>query len=470
MYRWLLIIVAAIPLTFYSCEKTNTNFEPQLSFYPDTVFFDTVFTAIGSVTKEIHVRNNSNCRIIIDKIYLAGGEDSPFRINIDGESETITRNTVIYPRDTLFIFVDVIINPLNEIMPVSVTDSIIFETGDKTFRVILQAWGQDVIMVQNKINGNEVWDSPKPYLVYGNAIIDTLCKLIITEGVRVLFHKNSSLIVEGNIIVSGSVSRPVLFATDIISSEYNDVPGLWNGIYLHSGSTGNIINNAEIRNSTFGIQMGEPDKTSPHSCPDLQLNNVRILHNTVNCLAVFQGNLTAVNSVFAHCGKNCININSDGEYNFIHCTIINFWDYGVRLAPAFNVVQAPYGHCGTEATTVRAINSVIYGDMESEIFIYNNTSGMPVDLLFDHCLLIANESEATFQQSEKFPGSMFNKNPEFINIAEYDFRPDTLSCLINTGNVSTAANFPLDIRGASRLADSLPDIGAYERINGETKN
>jgi hypothetical protein len=51
----------------------------------------------------------------------------------------------------------------------------------------------------------------------------------------------------------------------------------------------------------------------------------------------------------------------------------------------------------------------------------------------------------------------------------YDFRPDTLSPLIDNGNSLYISTYPYDFRGVSRSIDGNPDIGAYERVIGEDR-
>jgi len=53
-------------------------------FSSDTVMFDTIFTSIGSATRNFRVINPYDTDLTIDLIKLAGGEDSKFRINING--------------------------------------------------------------------------------------------------------------------------------------------------------------------------------------------------------------------------------------------------------------------------------------------------------------------------------------------------------------------------------------------------
>ena len=62
----------------------TTDPSVKLSFSTDTVLFDTVFTTVGSTTKQLRVRNTDKNAIVISSIKLAGGSSSPFRINVDG--------------------------------------------------------------------------------------------------------------------------------------------------------------------------------------------------------------------------------------------------------------------------------------------------------------------------------------------------------------------------------------------------
>ena len=88
---------------------------------------------------------------------------------------------------------------------------------------------------------------------------------------------------------------------------------------------------------------------------------------------------------------------------------------------------------------------------------------------FDHCLIKLDTVNSVFWTKDRFPDVQVNKNPKFIDYINWDYRPDTLSPMINKGNPIFLVDFPVDIRGASRISDGLPDAGAYERITGEHK-
>ena len=83
-----LLILFLMVFNLLSCdgldENYSTNPNHQLSFSADTLSFDTVFTTIGSATKEFMIYNRNDQPLMIGEIMLASGEETGFRINVDG--------------------------------------------------------------------------------------------------------------------------------------------------------------------------------------------------------------------------------------------------------------------------------------------------------------------------------------------------------------------------------------------------
>ena len=74
-------------LLFWSSCRNNLEFktlERDLNFSKDTVYLDTIFTNIGSSTYTLKVYNNSQTNILIPKIKLQNGQNSKYRLNVDG--------------------------------------------------------------------------------------------------------------------------------------------------------------------------------------------------------------------------------------------------------------------------------------------------------------------------------------------------------------------------------------------------
>ena len=105
-------------LTLLSCrkeEKITTDPSAKLEFSGDTVLFDTVFTTVGSTVASLLVYNPNDKKIVISSIQLAGGSASQFRLNIDGVPGASASNVEISGHDSLYIFVEVTVDPNNNL-------------------------------------------------------------------------------------------------------------------------------------------------------------------------------------------------------------------------------------------------------------------------------------------------------------------------------------------------------------------
>ena len=250
-----------------SCKKDQiiNDSSAKLNFSSDTVLFDTVFTTIGSTTKQIRVYNPYNQIIHISSIKLAGGANSGFRINVDGVASTVINDIEIEPNDSIFIFVKVTVDPTNSNSPLVVNDSILFETNGNVQKIQLVAWGQDayyhtpdqsLLLTDGSIfhfsyaHCKTPWKNDKPHVLYGYVVVDSDSTLVIQENTRIYLHKNAILWVyqDGTLNVNGTYGNPVTFQGDRLEQYYKDKPGQWGKIWLSAGSKNNEINYAIIKN------------------------------------------------------------------------------------------------------------------------------------------------------------------------------------------------------------------------------
>ena len=213
-----------------SCNRFKPAQSDIVSFSNDTVFFDTIFTQIGSTTNAFMVYNKHNYPVKIDKIFLNGNKNSKFRINVDGVSQNTVEDVIIDAQDSIFIFVEVTINPGKDSLLVE--DSITLLSGNNRQRVILTAFGKDVHLINSRILTTQTWENDKAYLVYNYAIVDEGQTLTIEPGVEVFFHYNSTMYVAGTLIADGTMDKPITFRGDRIDNQdfYKDKPGQWNGL------------------------------------------------------------------------------------------------------------------------------------------------------------------------------------------------------------------------------------------------
>jgi hypothetical protein len=461
-----LIFIGFLIQLFASCEKEdfNTSVNAKLLFSEDTILFDTVFTTIGSSTKRFTVKNPYAKNLKINSIYLAGGDDSPYRLNIDGYAGNRLENVELKEKDSLYIFVEITVDPNNSDLPLVVNDSIVFSFNNTQQDINLIAWGQDVNLINGEIVGTETWINNKPYLIYNSMLVDTNSVLTIEPGVILYFHKNSRLYVAGTIISSGTYESPIVFQGDRLENDYEDIPGQWDGIWLMAGSKDNVFNFCEIKNAIIGIQV---DTLASISKPTLLLSNTRIENMTSTGIYAQGSTIEAYNNLITNCGQFAVALTIGGTYEFYHCTIGNYWGYSTRTTPSLLLNNYYYYNEGLNVE-IRPIskalfaNCIIYGNKESEILIdrYDNISVL--DFKFDHSLIKVDDNFST-SNPDNFENIIVYEDPKFKDPYNGDFELDTMSVAKDKGADKYGLMFPLDLNHESRISDSHPDLGAFER-------
>ncbi|GAB4279554.1 MAG: hypothetical protein Kow0068_03580 [Marinilabiliales bacterium] len=458
------IIIAALS----SCkkEKVLNDSNIKLAFSEDTVIFDTVFTNIGSVTKQFKVYNNYKQAIKISQISLAGGDQSQYRLNIDGYPVNNLSDVIIEPEDSIFVFVEVTVNPANINNPFVVQDSVVFYINGNMQDVNLVAWGQDANYISGKMITNDtVWTSERPFLIYNSVGIDSNVTLTIEEGTQIYFHKNSGMIVWGTLIVNGSYDNPVVFQGDRLESYYDDIPGQWGGIRFNSGSGAHSMNWVIIKNAIVGIQIGTLESNNPQS---LVLSNAIITNMNYAGIYSLTSTIKAYNCLIANCGFYAVALLVGGDYEFYHCTVANYWKYGNRIDPSVVITNnAQFGENLFVGDLTNAYwgNSIITGSKDDELGI-GVDAGAQFNYLIDHCLLKGKNLDTT--DGNHYTNILLNSDPKFVDINELNFELDTLSDAIDAGSINIVnTNLQIlqyDLKNESRIIDNQPDLGAYERI------
>ncbi len=455
-------------LLFTECRKDKILTAPsaRLEFSTDTVQFDTVFTTIGSVTRELKIYNDHSQPIIINRADLAGGEGSMFRMNLDGMPGDHHEAIEIPANDSLFLFVEVTVDPNNANTPMVVEDSIIFRTNGNRQQVKLVAWGQDAHFHSNVIygcnggNGILQFSNDKPHVIYGTVAIDTNCVLSIQEGTQVHFHPNSRLVVlkDGRIEVNGTKNNKVVFQGDRLESIYEDEPGQWERIWLIENDD-SYFQHAIIKNSIIGLQV---DTVGSNGNPSVTLDNTIIQNaSSAGLLAQAGAHVVANNSLFADCGEYTAALSSGGEYHFTHCTFANYWTFASRETPAFLLTNHYEDASGNREvrpiTNSEFVNCLFYGTQEDE-FIVDTDDEEATDFLFDHCLVRTSESTS----GNQYQSVIRNEDPLFESTSggplEHDFHLQSGSPAIDAGK-STSLSGDLD----ENARDGDPDLGAYEK-------
>ena len=470
------LLTVAILTGFIKCEQLEWLHDQnaKLGFSTDTVFFDTIFTTIGSTTKQLRVYNRYDQPVKISSIALAGGSRSVFRLNIDGIPGNYASNVEIPADDSLYIFVEVTLDPNNADSLLAIHDSIVFITNGNIQDVNLVAWGQDMHLIDGEIIETSTWINDKPYLVINSMLVDTNQVLTIGEGVRIHFHRNSRLYVAGTIIVGGTLDNPVTFQGDRLEQDYKDIAGQWDGLWLLPGSHDNRINYAVIKNGIIGI---EADTLASFVIPTLEISNTIIVNMSAVGLLGLGTTIKASNCVIANCGQFAVALLWGEKYEFYHCTIANYWGGGWgeptnRTNPAValnNYYKDIYGKIQVRPIEKAFFgNCIIYGSRDSE-FEIDAYPGTVLNYELDHCVTIIDPEKFDLGDQTRFKEILNFQDPKFISYDENNYQLDTLSAAKDRGLPDHASLFPLDLNGNRRLDDAAPDIGAYERVEGDKR-
>ncbi len=445
-----------------SCEKEPLLEDPAASlvFSTDTLLFDTVFTTIGSSTRHFKVYNPYRENLKISSIRLSGSTSSPYRINVDGVSGREFTDILLRGGDSLYVFVETTIDPVNGNHPVIVSDSVVFVTNGNEQDVKLVAWGQNVTVIRDEIMDSRTLSAERPYLVYGYLVVDTNQVLTLEPGVRMHFSQNSRLYVAGSVIAEGTSEDPVVLEGARTESSYRNIPGQWEGIWLLPGSGESRFVHAKIRNAVNGILA---DTVAFAGNTTLYLANSRIENMTYAGIIGRGTTIYSYNTVIANCGHYLAALTIGGDYTFYHCTFANYWRYSSRRTPSLVIGNYYIDIFGNvQLRPVKAVfgNTIIHGANSQEMDFAIHPDGV-FDVVFDHCL-VAVQPGFVSDFSELFSNCVTGEEPGFAGVEEYNFRLIEGSPAIDAGSPEAGALHPFDFDGNSRIDDKAPDIGAFE--------
>lgn len=451
LFLLILVVVSA-------CRKDKLITDPSanITLTTDTLTFDTVFTSIGSTTKFFKLINDNKQKISVSNIFLAGGAQSQFRMNIDGSPSVSAQNVEIRGKDSLYVFVEVTIDPTIASQPFVIEDSIMIEVNGNRSSVLLVAWGQNALYFNSNIICDMKWLKDKPYVIYNSVLVDSNCTLTIKEGTNIYFHANSRLFVNGTLKVNGTQSDAVTFQGDRLELFYEDLPGQWEGIHILRPSTNNVIEYAVIKNSIVGIRV---DSLSENNNPKLILKNTIIQNMLASGILGLTAEIEAENCLIFNCGQYNVQLELGGVYTFKHCTFANFSTAVIShrnsLVRLGNFIELAPANL-TDHMNATFTNCIIYGGLDEELdFGFDNVSDSIY--LFEKCII---KTERDLNVSE-FISIKKNKDPEYMDIEKDDYHISSASPAKNAGK---NLGIMIDLEGNPR-SDGKPDMGCYEEGN-----
>ena len=437
-----------------SCTLNNDEIatDPSLTlrFSTDTVFFDTIFSEIPSISRRLRVYNDHSKAISIATIAMAG-DDSPYFITVNGTRGQSFANTRILANDSILLILEANISPRDSTSPYVVEDQLRFVTNGNQQEVVVFSWGQDANYLKDSVLAcNTVWQAGKPYVIYNNVLVDSLCTLTIEPGTRVFSHVGATIFVQGSLNVAGSADERVVFMNDRFDGNYPHYPGQWGGIVFLEGSRNNMISYADIRNAEVGIWLGTPDDDD---LPDLIIENTIIENMSEVAVLAFTADLAMTNSLLANSGQFVFAGLAGGNYTLRHNTIANYAFGFFKTQPAMvvsdrlelsdgTVIQAP--------VNLVLQNNIVWGVSADELTLVSEAGELFTVEMLNNLL------KSTQPEFNDF-GNLINQDPLFMDPEAGNYQPDSLSPAIDAG-----ADIGIVIDLLQNQRQPPVDIGAYE--------
>ncbi|MDD3722963.1 MAG: hypothetical protein PHW92_10865 [Lutibacter sp.] len=488
MRYYLTFLFALTLLIFSSCRKDFSTVlsSGNLSFSKDTVYLDTVFTNIGSSTYNLKVYNKSNKDISIPFVGLGRGENSFYRLNIDGIPGKVFENVEILAKDSMYIFIETTID-YNQVTNPIYTDSIIFDNGENLQEVKLVTLVKDAHFLYPskdsngfiekisigkttagedlKVNGfylkdNTTFTNEKPYIIYGYCAVPESKTLTIEAGTNIHFHENSGLIVSKNatLIIDGKLNEEVLIEGDRLEPKFSEIPGQWGAIWLRAGSKNNSIKNTIIKNASAGIIA---DSIANNASPTLTIKNSQIYNSSNYGILGRETNIYGENLVINNSGQSSLACEGGGTYNFVHSTFANYWDNSFRQSPSVLINNFMVSNTQTvekrDLFAANFTNCIIDGNNNIELVI-DQVEGTIFNYSFKNNLIRFKDTN----DSSHYIDNIFNGNPHFKSSENNKLIIGENSDAIKKGSEEMRFLVPNDILGVIRTMP--PDIGAYQHI------
>jgi hypothetical protein len=461
--------LTAFTIALSSCkkEKLLTN-GGALEFSVDTLSFDTVFTEYASFTQEFKIYNPQNQRVNISSIRLEKGDNSFFKVNVNGISGSNVQNMELAAKDSLYVFATVNIDPTKDNNPFVVEDRMIITMNGKEYSVPFRAFGQNAYYIIGERLKTQTWKTDKPYVVVSSAQVDSNETLTIPAGCRIYMHGNSRLFVFGTLRVEGTKTDSVVFQGDRLDRDYfanKEFGGEWGGLYFFPSSTNNFINYAIIKNCGNGAFGAVPAAVQLDPGATLLMTNTVIANSIGHGILAFGAGLWLENCLVHTCGAQALAVLQGGLIDVNHCTFALFSLGGINglkhqdnpavvVQNFFKAGETIYAGSMDEKSQIR--NSIIWGGIETEL----------------HCAKLDNPEvkfhlkleNVIYKRKDPLPDGLVrelntkrNNDPLFENYQNGNYHLKSGSPAIDAG-VST--NIMTDLEGNTRTGS--PDLGCYE--------
>ncbi len=458
---WIAAVILAFSTLLSSCieDGFTTASSDVLAFNRDTVAFDTVITLQGTATKQMVVYNHSKKQINISSIKVAGeANKGHFHLNVDGVRGDEFQNVEIRGNDSIYIFIEAYIDEMGQDEPTLLEDHLEFVTNGKTQKVLLSAWGQDVVRIKgDTIRRNAHFTADKPYLIYDTMFVSPGVTLTLDAGTTLLFHDKAALRCAGRMRANGTADEPVIFRGDRLdhivgSTSFDIMSGQWGGVIFTPPTMGNVLNHVIMKGSSIGMHCSANGDTT--QCA-LKLVNCVLTNSSSTCLATATCYVKLIGTEISDAAEE-VGYFAGGKVEATQCTFANYYLFKVPSLPIVNVFDVEYSNGTIGKIKAYFDNCIIHG-LSKEI---NEGELDNFNVYLRYCLL---KSSGT--NDAHFINCVWEGDPDFLTLRDdnfFDYRLGNESDAIGKGNPELCPEEArYDRYGNDRWARSAIDLGAY---------
>ncbi len=434
-----IFLFLSVLTVFIACKDDDsftTSRSARLSFSTDTVLMDTVFTTIASSTYTFWVYNRADDGIRISRAYLKNGNQTGFRVNVDGSYLDNTLGSTVSDLevrkdDSIRVFVELTAPKNMKTIAQEISDHLVFQLESGVEQsVCLRGFAWDAWIMKSPVFTRDTTIlAEKPMVVYGKMQVEKGVTLTLRNS-SLYFHDQSGIEVYGTLITDSVVMRGDRLDHMFDYLPYDRVSGQWGGVVFHNTSTGNKMTATELHSGTYGIRCDSAN---------LSPNNLRlymehcIVHNSKgHGLELINSYVSLVNCQITNSMGDCVTIDG-GAINIRACTLGQFYPYSADRGVALRFVN------GTDSI-VHALeqmdcrNTIITGYADDELMGTQKKEEAAFNYYFENCLLRTPEISDSIHFKDiiwEKPSDEIQGKKHFVNIDEtnfiYDFHLDSLS-------------------------------------------
>ena len=410
-----------------------------LTFSVDTVKMDTVFSNVGSRTYSFWVYNHSGSGIRIGTVRLRNGNQTGFRVNVDGSYLDNTLGSVandfeVRGGDSICVFVELTAKENRQPQAQLVEDDLVFslESGADQ-RVNLRSFAWDAIKVKDLvISRDTLVTSDKPLVVYGSGITIDSSAVLTLRNTTLYFHDKAGIAVRGTLMVENVVLRGDRLDHMFDYLPYDRVSGQWAGISFASSSRGNILENTQIRNAMTAVRLEAPAVLDTLQ-RRLTMNHC-IVHNAKGDGIIANNSYIGLNYCqLTNTLGNCLTL-LGGKAEVDHCTLAQFYPFNTTARGVALVLASSNGYEVYPTLRIDCKNTIVTGYADDQVMVYLADSAT-INYTFADCLLRTPAVEGDTVNFKRIqwetPSDSIQGKQHFAVVDErnliYDFHLDSLS-------------------------------------------